>query len=127
MSTVSIGGVILNPSLQWPKQRSTTSIAQVITRTVGGKLVVFQQALHAGVEIDLEATEDTGWLTYDMVRDLLALAATAQPYTLVYRDVTLEVIFRYTSGAAVDMEPLLPRAIPLDTDPFTGTIRLLTV
>lgn len=127
MSTVEIGGVSINPSILWNKRLSANRLAQVAKRTVGGRLVIFQQALQNGEAIDLEATEETGWVDYSAVQDLIALANAGGIYPFTYRDYTGQVMFRFTDGAAVEMELLRPCTNPQPTDKCFGVIRLITV
>ena len=127
MSTVSIGGVSINPSIMWNKRLSAVNMAQKQVRTVGGRLVVFQQALQQGEEIDLEATEDTGWVDFSAVNALIALANAGGIYALIYRDFSSNVMFRFSGSPAVEMQLLLPSSSPAPDSPCVGTIRLITV
>lgn len=127
MSTVNIGGVEINPSILWNKRLSASGIAQKHARTVGGRLIVFQQTLQKGDIIDLEATEETGWVAYSSVQSLIALANAGGIYTLQYRDFLGNVMFRFNDGPAVEMQLLRPSANPDASDPCFGVIRLITV
>ena len=71
VGSVVLGGVTLNPSLQWVDRIRYAEIAQEQLRTLGGSLVINSARLYKGQPITMEAQEDTGWLTKLMVNSLL--------------------------------------------------------
>lgn len=126
--TIRLGGVLLSGSLQWTDRYAFTPVAQEVKRTLGGVPVVFSQGLTGGRPVTLEATEETGWLTYSMLQSVIAMASVpGAVYTLDFHGETLSVVFAAHENPAIDLKPLQPRAVPQPMDYYIGTIKLMTV
>ena len=124
---VVFNGIDLNRGLIWQDRFQFTTQASSVERTVGGRQAIWVQQLLAGRPITLTATNDQGWLTKAQVDALQALAdAGAASYTLLIDDVVYVVRFRFHEPPVLDMQPLIPRNNPEDTDYFIGTIKLMT-
>ena len=128
---VKLGGVDLNSSLQWTDRYSWSPVAQSVVRTLQGGLVVYSVGLTEGRPVTLVASEETGWFTYSMVEDLIALASSpSASYTLDFWGEIYTVRFDHSSPPAFAFQPLTPKdvtALDQDTDYFIGTLKLFTV
>lgn len=126
---ITLGGVTLNGSLQWTDRFGYSPIVTNTNRTLAGSLVVFSASMANGRPITLEATEDTGWFTKQMVDDILVLAYQIDTQFLFdfHAEETHNVMFDH-SEQAVDFTPLIPK-VPFDQNEsyFTGRIVLFTV
>jgi hypothetical protein len=126
--SIVLGGVTLNPSLQWPDRWRYASIAQEQIRTLGGSLVINSARLYEGLAVTLTADTSTGWLTKLQSVAILALAdGLTSTYTLDFHGVVMTVAFDHTKSPAVQMRPLLFKEPQEDTDYFIGSIKLITV
>lgn len=125
---ISLGGIVLNPSLIWTDRFDTKTVDQSIRRTIGGRIVRYESRIAGGLPITLQAADDQGWLTYTQVVELLGMAEqSGSAHTLVYGDLTVAVAFRHSEPPAVSFKPFVQRQTHQATDVFTGTIKLLTV
>jgi hypothetical protein len=125
---IQLGSVVLSPSMLWVDRDSFSPVAQTMKRTLGGTLVLFSRALSAGRPITLEAQQDTGWITRDMLDGLTTMASTpGGVYTFEYHGFFSSVVFRHDDPPAVEFSPIQPRAVPLSGDYYTGALKLLTV
>lgn len=125
---ITLGGVTLNPSLQWVDRWRYTSIAQSQLRTLGGSLVAVSARLYEGIPVTLEASTDTGWLQKSVVDSLLTMAdSLGSTYSLDFHGTVMTVMFDHASSPAVNFRPLLFKEPQEATDYFIGTIKLLTV
>lgn len=126
--TITLGGVTLSPHMVWVDRDAAFGVQQTRLRTLGGKQVVYTQALSKGQEITLEAQSDTGWLTKAQVDAMLGLAQTPGAiYVFDYDGTTYNVIFRHDDPPAVDFTPIVYRNNQEATDYFTGVLKLVTV
>lgn len=125
---VTLGAVELNGSVQWLERYQASKVAQTEKRTLGGVLVVHHLTLVKGDPITLEATEDTGWFTKDMVDAIIAMANTAGGrFAFEYHGQQFTVMFRNSEPPSVEFTPLIPKAAPAGDDYFIGTVKLFTV
>ena len=132
---IRIGGLDLNPSMNWTDRFQSYQVAQTVNRTVGGKAVVFATPLQAGRKITLESTQEQGWLTLAMVEDLVAMSATigssflfeCGDETVLGGIETQNVIFRHNEPPALEITPIINRPTHETTDMFYGKVKLLTI
>lgn len=130
---ISLGGVNLNPSMNWKDRFQSFQVAQSVNRTVGGRAIVFATPLRAGRKITFEATQESGWLSESTVQLLMGMAATVGgTFSLKVGDTTgnvesFDVIFRHNEPPALELSPIINRPLHDSTDYFIGTIKLLTV
>lgn len=126
MSTVTLGGITLNPSIQWTNRREFNRMAQGVKSTLGGGGVAYQQRLYKNLPIKLAATIDTGWLTQAMIDDIETLALmTGVLHVFNFHGTIHDIIFDYSAGAYT-FDQIQYRQVPLSGDSFTGSINLLT-
>lgn len=128
MTTLTLGGVVLNPSMVIEDRYRSSGVAQSVRRTVGGALKVFVSSLQKGAEITLRGTEDAGWI--DKATSDLLLEMAEQPggiYQLSVAGVVYTVVFRHQDAPAYQATPLIPRTGQQDSDKFICTIKLLTI
>lgn len=126
--SITLGGIDLNPSLQWSDRWRYTSIAQEQLRTLGGSLVVNSARLYEGIKVTLVADTSTGWFTKPMVDSMLLLAdGLASTYTLDFHGTVMTVAFDHTQSPVVQMRPLLYKEPQEVTDYFIGSLKLITV
>lgn len=125
---ISLGAVILSPSMQWVDRHNFSPVAQSVRRTLGGGLLVYTQELFKGRPITLEAQSDTGWITKSMLDELEEMAATpGGVFSVNIHGFVADVVFRHNEPPALEFAPLQPRATPLSTDYYTGNLKLLTI
>lgn len=121
--------VALPDGLQWTDEFDLSgSLAAPMRRRLDGGLAVYPMPLVAGRTITLVAPQDQP-LTREAVESLQALAL--QPgaiYTLTMplRGATFAVLFDFSRGSPLEVQPLLDYADPLPSDWMTGTIHLIT-
>ena len=130
---IRLGGLDLNPSLNWVDRYQSYQVAQTVNRTVGGKAVVFATPLRAGRKITLESTQEHGWLTKEMVELLMGMAATVGSSFLFECGEdggaieSVNTIFRHNEPPALEITPIVHRANHSSTDMFYGKIKLLSI
>lgn len=125
---IVLDGLTLNGSLQWQERDGWQPVGQATRRTLGGNLVVYHQAIEAGMPITLEATEETGWIKRSVLTQLVQKASVpGAVYAFEYHGATYDVVFRHNEPPALEFRPLIPRATPLPDDYYIGTLKLLTV
>ena len=115
--------------LAWSDQWATAAVSAPVLRRLDGGLAVYPRTLTAGRPITLVASADQP-ITVAQANALAALAAVpAATYALsmTLRGFSAQVLFDWSSGAALDLALLIDYADPADTDPVVGTIPLLTV
>jgi hypothetical protein len=125
---ITLGGIELNPSLQWVNRFETFSIAQTVRLTRGGGAKIYQQRLFVGRPVSLVADEETGWFTNEMREEVLALAEEMdQTFLFSFFGEEYQVVFNHTDPPAVSFTKILYRQVPDDDDWFMGKISLITV
>lgn len=125
---ITLGGIELNPSLQWVNRDDSLSIAQTLRLTRGGGARIYQQRLFAGRPILLEANEETGWFTNEMRESILELADTMdQTFLFSFFGEEYTVLFNHSEPPAVSFTKIIYRQVPDDEDWFMGRISLITV
>lgn len=130
---IRLGGLELNSSMNWADRFQSYQVAQTVSRTVGGKTVVFSAPLQAGRKVTLESTQEQGWLTLAMVTDLMVMsAAIGSSFLFECGDETgtletMLVIFRHNEPPALEISPIINRPAHETTDMFFGKIKLLTI
>ena len=126
--TLILGTVTLSDNMQWIDRAQQVPVAQTDQRTVAGNLVTFAQGLTLGRPITLEANENQGWIFFQDVLALAALAAVAgATYSLQIEAAIFAVQFRHTDPPAVDFRPLISRLNIATTDYMLGQIKLTQV
>lgn len=124
---ITLDGVTLSGSLQWTDRHAYNMAEQERKVTLGGKSVFYAKQLIGGRNITLVASEDTGWITKDMLDALIVRAQTpGLVYTLNFHGESHDVMFRHEDSPALEFVPLQPRAQQLNTDVYVGTIKLIT-
>ncbi|MBV6340177.1 hypothetical protein [Candidatus Magnetobacterium casense] len=110
-----------NDAITW------TGLYAATDRTLGGNLVVYESYAE-GRPLTLVAAANSGWLTYEQVKELLAMASVkGATYPLIFEDDTYIVRFQNEDSPSVDVTPILPRPNTADEDYFTGKIKLIEV
>ena len=125
---ITLGGITLNPNMIWAERYAYAPVAQEVQMTLGGTPIVYSRGLKAGIPITLVAIQDQGWLEKTVV-DAVQLTANVvgATYTLTIGTDTWQVMFRHQDHPAVEMTPLLTRAVPLAGDYFIGQIKLMSI
>ncbi|MBF0607689.1 MAG: hypothetical protein HQL61_09100 [Magnetococcales bacterium] len=125
---IKLGDLVLPDDLTLDADTLTwTGLYAATERTLDGNLVVFE-SYATGRPVTLVAQQDSGWLTYEQVKALLAMASVkGATYPLVFEDNIYPVRFRNEDAPAVDVSPVLPRPNTADSDYFTGKIKLIEV
>lgn len=128
MNTVMLGGLELDSTLIWVERYTSSGVAQIAKRTLGGLLIIQSSRLIKGERISLVSQEDSGWFTRVQVKALVEMANNPTGvYVLVFGAQTLNVCFDNTSPPAVDFRAIVPRTPDEDGDYFTGQIKLISV
>ena len=130
---IRLGGVTLNPSMNWSDRFQSSQVAQTVNRTVGGRAIVFATPLKAGRKITLESTQDNGWIDYPTVQVLLGMAEIVGGVFLFecgdengYIE-QFNVVFRHNEPPALELAPHVHRPSHESTDVMYGKIKLLTI
>lgn len=132
---ISIDTVLLPPDLQWLDEFAAGSdlVAQVVSTTITGAILVQANAQQAGRKITLQGRQDgqAGFaaITRAQVDALRVLAETpGSTHVLTFSDGrTFDVLFRRDDGPAVEATPLKVIDPPQDDDLYYPTIRLMQV
>lgn len=125
---IILGGITLNPNMIWAERFGYSPVTQEVLTTLGGTPIVYSRAMKAGMPITLLALQDQGWLTLSTVEAVQISANTpGAEYNLVIGAESFQVVFRHHDQPAVEMIPLLTRAVPLAGDYFIGQIKLMTI
>ncbi len=128
MATLTLNGITLDPSMVLSDRDQSKQVAQSVTRTLGGGVVVRAAAVDVGLPITIASGSDQGLLRWTVVQQLMALAdAPGAVYVLDVNGVEYSVVFRNDESPAFVAEPLLARVEPFDEDYFRCTIKLMTV
>jgi len=125
---ITLDAVTLPNHMVWEDKYNWSPVEQEVKVTLGGVPIVYSAPLQAGRPITLVAFSDQGWLTKEQVDGVRGLAETSgATYTLTIGAESFTVVFRHHEAPAVEMSPLIPRAIPLSGDYFVGRIKLMAV
>ncbi len=135
---IRLGGVLLNPSMLWEDRYQSFQVAQSVNRTVGGRAIVYATPLKAGRKITFKSTQESGWLDKDTVELLMGMAGQVGSAFLLELGESLNnvdiinsevynVIFRHNEPPALEINPIVGRAVHSSDDYFFGTIKLLTI
>jgi hypothetical protein len=130
----------------WEDRYQSFQVAQTVNRTVGGRAIVYATPLKAGRKITFKSTQDSGWIDKTTVELLMGMAATvgstfllelgeentvdakdANGNLLLVNPETYNVIFRHNEPPALEINPIVGRAVQASGDYFFGTIKLLTI
>jgi hypothetical protein len=126
--SIVLGGVTLNPSMQWVDRYETHTVLQNRKLTLAGTPVIRQLALPSSIPITLVATQDTGWITKDMFDAVKALSlAAATSYTFSFFGEAYDVVFRHDEEPCISFTPILYKQQQDGSDRLTGTIKLVTI
>lgn len=111
------------PDMIWSDEFSWRPVVQRTERTLTGKLVVEEAALHKGRPITLSDT----WITRSTLQQLQILAsAPANTHTLTLQGQAYTVAWRH-SEQALTAEPIKPVTDPDGDDLYSLTLRLMVV
>lgn len=110
-------------TIEWTDRQAYQPVAGQASRTLGGGLVVYSQALSKGRPITLEARESVCWLSQAEVDAINAMAGQAgATFQLEWDGETHTVMFRHHEPPAAEFTPIWPHH-----DLYVGTIKLITV
>ncbi|MEN8720466.1 MAG: hypothetical protein ABF296_09420 [Oceanococcaceae bacterium] len=124
----SLAGITLPDDLDWPDEYRWSPVAQNVTITLSGALVIQEDAQQAGRPMTLTGSQTRAWTPRQAVEALRALAAQpATQHTLNYRGANYTVVFNRQNGEPVEAEPIVPFADPDDADHYRLTLRLMQV
>jgi len=128
---LTLNGINLTPhgsDLKWIDKWTAQNVAQSVTETLGGGIIVYALSLPVGQHITLVADDEWGWLRADIVEQIKELADDpGAVMALNINGVEYSVMFRHHEPPAFDVRPLIPRLAELADDYFTGTIKLIRV
>ena len=127
-TTVLLNGIALPAALIWKDRYDFAPVSQQESTTLGGRVVIEQQALIKGRPISLVSERQQGWVDYATVQALQAIADTAGGiYTLQVDVTTWSVMFRHHEPPAFSAEALIKRLKPDPTDNYLINLKLITV
>lgn len=129
--TLSDGTTTVNihPDVYWSDEYTWQPVAQSVTNTITGALVVQSAATEAGRTITLEPLDDdSAWLRKAVVDQLRNWASVAgQTLTLTLRGASRTVIFRHHDGGAMSADPVVFYSDADSTDWYRVTLRFMEV
>ena len=130
----------------WEDRYQSYQVAQTVNRTVGGRAIVYATPLKAGRKITFKGTQESGWLDKTTADLLMGMANTVGSTFLLelgeendsgtldtsgnlvlINPETYNVIFRHNEPPAIELNPIVGRAVQASGDFFYGTIKLLTI
>lgn len=121
--------VDLHPDLYWADEYAWQPVAQTVTTTLTGALIVQNGAMQAGRKITLSPADDaSAWMRKSVVDQLRNWASVAgQSLTLTLRGVSRTVIFRHHDGGAMEATPVVFFSDADSSDWFRVTLRFMEV
>lgn len=121
--------VDLHPDLYWVDEYAWQPVAQTVTTTLTGALIVQNGAMQAGRKITLSPADDaSAWMRKSVVDQLRNWASVAgQSLTLTLRGVSRTVIFRHHDGGAMEATPVVFFSDADSSDWFRVTLRFMEV
>lgn len=121
--------VNLHPDLYWADEYAWQPVAQTVTTTLTGALIVQNGAMQAGRKITLSPADDaSAWMRKSVVDQLRNWASVAgQSLTLTLRGVSRTVIFRHHDGGAMEATPVVFFSDADSSDWFRVTLRFMEV
>ncbi len=125
---IQLGSLVLPDDLLWEDEFGQTPVLATKEMSINGNPVYFEQISGEGKNIDLVATEESGWLTRTQVETLASMAAQAgQIWQLEYEGRQFTVRFRHEDAPVLEMIPIIPRPNAEITDYYYGRIKLKEV
>lgn len=121
--------VNLHPDLYWADEYAWQPVAQTVTTTLTGALIVQNGAMQAGRKITLSPADDaSAWMQKSVVDQLRNWASVAgETLTLTLRGVSRTVIFRHHDGGAMEATPVVFFSDADSSDWFRVTLRFMEV
>lgn len=123
---ISLGAVVLADGLVWAEEFQAMDIVQEVRQTLGGAPKVYSGQVKGPYPITLQSLDDQGWQKISVARQLLTMAKSGGQYTLVLGAKTYTVEFRHYEAPVLEVQPLIPRSIPLDDDFCLITLKLVS-
>ncbi|MEO5357789.1 MAG: hypothetical protein H7844_10885 [Nitrospirae bacterium YQR-1] len=124
---IKLGDVVLSNDLTWPNRFEWSGVSETVEKTLSGGLVIYGGEV-TGRSIDLTGDTDYGWITYEDLRTLVAMAgASGETYELQFNNDTYTVRFRQEDAPVLDFTPVTNMSGYDDYDYFYGTIKLMEV
>lgn len=125
MMAITLDGIVLNHNLMWVDEFNYPTVKQEVIYSLDSGYRIYGMQAASNRPITLQADEETGWFTRDMVIAVKAIESVPKAeYTLVIRDSTFTVVFRHDDPPAFSVTPLIPRGGSVDGDYFTGILKL---
>jgi len=123
---IKLGDLVL-PDLLWINEYDYEDVSASCEKTLGGKNIVFENENYDR-NIDLQAMENSGWLTKTQIGTLKQMAGVkGATYILIYESQTFSVRFRREDEPCIEVAPLIPKVDYAAGDFYIGTIKLKTV
>jgi len=125
---IKIGNLILPSDLIWDNEYDNIRVIAARERTLTGENVTFMQQVQDGLNIDLVAYSDSGWMTREQVDALYSMSQDVNAvYELIYHTATFNVRFRFEDAPVIETTKLIKVAGINETDLFIGRIKLKEV
>ena len=102
-------------------------MAADVENTITGDEVVFLQPKNVGKVFDLVATEESGWLTRQMVEELAEMTKQVDNLVLDYHGEQMLVRFRFEDKPPIEFNAINPIADDLSKIKYYGRIKLKEV
>ena len=120
-----LSSLTLPEGTQWTDQFGYSPVQQVLKRTVGGGIILYNQALYKGRPITLEFEKNYAWLTYSDVQQIINWAnVPAQSYIFQWDTEDYIVQFNHTDRP-YEFLKIWNYETP-DNDIYYGKINLIT-
>lgn len=124
---ITLGSVQIGKGLIWEEENQYTGVLQQVRQTLGGRSHVYSRENIGPMNITLSSTDDQGWVTIAVVKQLELMARDASgSYTLSLGPRSFTVSFRHWEPPVITRRLLIPRTVPKDEDICALTLKLVT-
>lgn len=121
---IRLGNLILPSDLLIENEFGQPFVLADVETSINGEEIVFLQQNQAGMAFDLVATEESGWLTREMVEELKNMASQIADYELEYNGRFYRVRFRHEDPPVLELTPINPTPDAPEVEKYIGRIKL---
>lgn len=123
---IKLNGIVLSKDMILENLHSSSPVSATVETALDGSDIVFIR--NTSRALDLVATEDSGWITLEQLKQLeLLLEYNPSIMYLEYHGRLFTVRFRYEDSPVLDFKPIIPRPNEDLKDFFYGVIKLKEV
>jgi hypothetical protein len=123
LNGVDLGDLVMDAQFAW------SGVAARVVQSLGGRPIIWEQAIPAGRPIDLMGTDNSGWLSKSVLQTLQTYAAMPKAsFILEYDGETKTVRFRHEDQPVISAVPVMPSPDTVATDRYCQVvIRLMEI